>query len=989
MVRWGVAFAWLVMSLFAGGLAHAAPVETTLAAKIQGSNPLKPSLILTNTAKTACQVAVTAFGTVSLTRVTQGGKVIAPQPTDVASDEAVDARLAQQLTTLKPGGSVSIPLRVSPVGSRHVLESVVWAPATGLYGMQYAISDEQPLDIEASYDAPLATTNGAPMCGVAYTAVTAASAHSVGRYARLAGVAVIIATIVAVAAVAVWLVWQRQYRPALRPKTDKTKKTKIAAVLLVAGVAGFTLWHAPSAGADYSVPSSASSQFDECMATFNEHRDITGPILDALASQHIEIVPTDDLTNDTARYGEHDFRIYWDPDHLGTYAGHDPGSPPVVSYPCPRLFHEMYHAYDMLNGTFSRDDCAGSGIETKEVMATRAENALRQALGMPPRTHYGHDRLPSGSCTPPPPPSPSCSSAACGQSNGDPHIVTFDGLRYDFQAVGEFVTARDPAGDFEVHTRQQPFPGSRTVSINTAVAMRVSTDKVEISITQGRIVLLVNDKAQPLPKQTTKLKGGGTLIPLTTQLTRVQWPDGSFATLEVIGSWGLHLTLDVANDRQGKLEGLLGNFNGNSKDDLVIRGTKTAIQPTFSQIFPKFADSWRVDDKSSLFTYDKDASTKTYTDRGFPDKQVDATQVPGKAAAEALCRNLGVSDAASLTDCIVDVALTGRPEFALAATHGQYANAFGGKTFEINISTPGASGSAAFDGVAGQKIFVDIPHSTFPDQCGGVWLQAPDGNSIATGCIIGNKGMIDGTILPATGTYHVIIDPTEDHTGNAVITVITDADQIGQITPDGSPVQAITSRPGAVARFNFNGQAGERLFLRMPASTLPDQCGGFDIRDAANSSLGQGCVIGGSGFVDTVQLPTTGTYSVLIDPTDHNVGQTTLQLIVVRDISTGIAIGGPAITANLSMPGATATFTFTGTAGERVFVNASNATLSDQCGGFELHAPGGQSIATGCLIGGKGTIDEHGTVLPATGTYSVVVDPPDTNSGQVTLRVHR
>jgi len=847
----------------------AASADTTLTAKIQASNPFQPSLILTNTAKTACQVAMTAFGTVSITRVTQGGKTITAQQTDVASDDAVDAELSQQLKVLKPGESATIPLRVSAGSSAHVLESVVWSSGTGLYGTQYPIDSTQPLHIDASYDAPITSPSGTPMCGAAYTTVTLTKTHS--SWLRLIGVAI---GIIILAAIIV--VWRVRRRPSHRSGAHS------AAVVIVLVATAATLWHAPPAKADYDVPGSAASEFNDCMATLNEHRDITGPILDALADQQIQIEPTDNLVNDTTRTGDHSFRIYWDPIHLGTYAGHDPGSPAVVSYPCPRLFHEMYHAYEMLNNTSSRDDCAGSGIETSEVMATRAENALRQALGMPPRTYYGRNPLPSGDCTPPPPPQPSCSSAACGQSNGDPHIVTFDGLHYDFQAMGEFIAAQEPSGGFEVQTRQQPFPGSRTVSVNTAVAMQVATDKVEAQIGQGKVVLLVNGKEQALPAQSFKLPGGGTINPLTPQLVRVQWPDGSFATLEVIGSWGLHLTLDLASDRQGKLQGLLGNFNDNTSDDLIIRDTKTAVKPTFGQLFPKFADSWRVDSKSSLFTYDPSTSTKTYTDRSFPDKDAEA-DVPGKAAAEDLCRKLGVYDASALTDCALDVALTGRPEFALAAAHGQGAGAVGGKTFTIGIRKPGDIGSATFSGTAGQKVFILIPHST-----------------------------------------------------------------------------------------------------------LPNQCGGIGITDAAGDQLGNGCIADGSGFIDTVELPNTGTYTLQIDPADNHIGQTTAQLVVVKDVDSNIVINGPTKPANLSTPGATATFRFSGAAGQRVYVDASNSTLPDQCGGFELIGPDGQSLGSGCITDGKGSINgEAGLTLSAEGTYTVVINPADAGTGRVSVRVRQ
>jgi lysyl endopeptidase len=71
---------------------------------------------------------------------------------------------------------------------------------------------------------------------------------------------------------------------------------------------------------------------------------------------------------------------------------------------------------------------------------------------------------------------------------GDTHITTTNGVPYDFQAAGEFISLRDPNG-LEIQTRQAPVPTSSTVpdaysglnlcvSINTAVAARVGKHRV-------------------------------------------------------------------------------------------------------------------------------------------------------------------------------------------------------------------------------------------------------------------------------------------------------------------------------------------------------------------------------------------------------------------------------------------------------------------------------------------------------------------------------
>jgi hypothetical protein len=52
------------------------------------------------------------------------------------------------------------------------------------------------------------------------------------------------------------------------------------------------------------------------------------------------------------------------------------------------------------------------------------------------------------------------------QSNGDPHLVTFDGIVYDSMTLGEFVYARDPEGGFEIQGRHESasLPGAASTS---------------------------------------------------------------------------------------------------------------------------------------------------------------------------------------------------------------------------------------------------------------------------------------------------------------------------------------------------------------------------------------------------------------------------------------------------------------------------------------------------------------------------------------------
>ena len=50
---------------------------------------------------------------------------------------------------------------------------------------------------------------------------------------------------------------------------------------------------------------------------------------------------------------------------------------------------------------------------------------------------------------------------SCGGSNGDPHMRTVDGVRYDLQSAGEYVLLRSADGSIEIQGRQERPPRGR------------------------------------------------------------------------------------------------------------------------------------------------------------------------------------------------------------------------------------------------------------------------------------------------------------------------------------------------------------------------------------------------------------------------------------------------------------------------------------------------------------------------------------------------
>jgi RHS repeat-associated protein len=322
----------------------------------------------------------------------------------------------------------------------------------------------------------------------------------------------------------------------------------------------------------------------------------------------------------------------------------------------------------------------------------------------------------------------------------------------------------------------------------------------------------------------------------------------------------------------------------------------------------------------------------------------------------------------------------------------------GGASVGLTVSTPGQGGVLTFSGVAGDRISLKVAPGTLSSPAGSPLkeLQAdvtkPDGSGLGgTGLFLESSGIgfMDTQTLPATGAYSIALNPYGDTLGSATFTLYSvPADVSGSITPGGSSVPETTSTPGQNARFTFSGTAGQRVFLKAAVGTLtsaaPNPQTMAQVLKPDGSALGgTGIVFSNStGLMDTMTLPSTGTYTVLIDPQKDAVGSTTVTLYdVPADITAPIGLEGPAVRMTLAV-GQNAALPFAGTAGQTIRFDHTNPWPIGQ---FKINKPDGSQLTGG--YSGSGTATDNAT-LTATGTYTLVVDPyQDASGGTATVSV--
>lgn len=263
----------------------------------------------------------------------------------------------------------------------------------------------------------------------------------------------------------------------------------------------------------------------------------------------------------------------------------------------------------------------------------------------------------------------------CGRVTGEPHLRTFDDLKYDLQAVGEFIAGRSLDDNMQVQVRMEPFStGIDFVTVATAVAAQVGQQRIMIASRTGTPLLINGEPFEIAEGEALRHEDDGTVIFRRQKGYSLVWPDGTNLHVELMGRH-IDIHMPVAKPRDGRLEGIMGNADGdNGENDFRTRdGKALPAPPEFDTLYNEFAESWRVTPGESLFHYDEGQSTETFTNRGLPTREVtiDDLDAVVRTAAEKRCRDGGVVEPEALEQCIFDVGFTGDDVFITSALNAQ------------------------------------------------------------------------------------------------------------------------------------------------------------------------------------------------------------------------------------------------------------------------------------------------------------------------------
>ena len=312
----------------------------------------------------------------------------------------------------------------------------------------------------------------------------------------------------------------------------------------------------------------------------------------------------------------------------------------------------------------------------------------------------------------------------------------------------------------------------------------------------------------------------------------------------------------------------------------------------------------------------------------------------------------------------------------------------GGPSATVTTTVPGQNARLTFDGTAGQRISLRIDNSTYGSSNSQVIIHNPDGTTLASDTSANTGDFIDTKVLPATGTYTILVEPDLYFTGSMTLTLNdVSTDVTGTITPGGPPVTVTTTVPGQNARLTFGGTAGQRISLRIDNSTYGSSNSQVIIYNPDGTVLASDTSANTGDFIDTRTLAATGTYTILIDPDLHFTGSMTLTLYdVPPDASGTITPGGPAVTLTTTVPGQNGQLTFSGTTGQRISLKVDNSTYGASNSQVIIRNPDGTTLASDTSASTGDFIDTK--VLPADGTYTIAVDPDLHFIGSMTLSLY-
>jgi hypothetical protein len=296
---------------------------------------------------------------------------------------------------------------------------------------------------------------------------------------------------------------------------------------------------------------------------------------------------------------------------------------------------------------------------------------------------------------------------------------------------------------------------------------------------------------------------------------------------------------------------------------------------------------------------------------------------------------------------------------------------------------PGQNARLSFNGAAGQQVSLGATDVTIGSGCcSGSWITVfnPDSTVLLSSSVNLIGADIDFPPLPQTGTYTLLVDPADDNTGSMTLTLSEDI--AGSITVDGSPLTVNISRPAQKARITFNGTTAQQLSLGMTGVSI-FQSDVFIYKPDGTTLVPFTFVTASGGVIDLPSLPVGGTYTILVNPRPTRTGNMTLTLSETYINAGTTTVNGSPVIVSIPRPGQRARLTFSGSANQQVTGRVTGNTMGVV--NVALLRQSGTTVTSATGVSSNFNLTQ--VTLPATETYTILIDPSGTNTGTMNVTV--
>ena len=240
------------------------------------------------------------------------------------------------------------------------------------------------------------------------------------------------------------------------------------------------------------------------------------------------------------------------------------------------------------------------------------------------------------------------------RANGDPHFITMDGTTYDFNPVGEFIYLKSRTDEVQARISQYTSSSGRQAQACYFSAFAIKSNssetiQVELNALQT-FTIKVNGKLLTSDQGSWNLDN--IYLNLINQKTlSVQTKTGINLEIMILSRM-LHLIISIPQDLKGTLSGLVGNWDDNPENDLMLPdGTWIPRNSSNRDIHYNFGMKWSTTNVTSLFTYPNGLAWNDYQVSFFTPDFTDPPPNP-------LC--------GSDTACLYDVFVTGDQSVGLS-----------------------------------------------------------------------------------------------------------------------------------------------------------------------------------------------------------------------------------------------------------------------------------------------------------------------------------